>query len=692
MAWSTLYKVYEWDSGKHLGDAQTVAKAKRLAQAASKEAVVLFRDANPSEDWDHLWAYSRDEDNPFEPTPEQALKQLASQGKKYLKRLPVAQLEVLVKLANRLYTNQGSSPLTDIQYDELRDRLKKLYPASSALAEVGAHPEGGSLGKTKLPYYMGSLDKVGLDKFTKPGPYLVSAKMDGISLLYVNTGGTHRLYTRGDGYVGQDVTPLIKTLKLPPLPLECAVRMEAIMDVPTFQRLYSKTFRNPRNMMAGMLNRKTGAHAVLQNATVLAFEMLHPRVKPSMQFAKLQQLGFQVPRHQLLKTLDRASLLKLLIDWKRDSKYEMDGLVVTSDYKYPVNTGGYPSYSFAFKDNSAGDGTVSATVLSIEWNISRHGQVKPTALLKPVQLNGVTISRATAFNAKFVKDNSLGKGAVVTLQRSGDVIPDIVKVIKPGQVNWPAMEYEWDRTKVNIVTTTKKHPDIHTEQLTFALQELGVENIGRANAAKLVNAGITNYAKLLKTKKSELVKLLGQALGNRLQAEVETALSNASLLTLMVSSGAFGMGFGHRKLKLALDAYPKLIEMQPSTISELEPPHGLSRTSMKLIATGIKEFNKLMKKLGKHVELDLVHRKPKAISAKLAGVSVVFTGFRDAELEQQIVSNGGTIASSVKKGVTYLVMKRLDSGSSKAQAARTLGVKTLERHAFEQWLQKQLNK
>ena len=139
---------------------------------------------------------------------------------------------------------------------------------------------------------------------------------------------------------------------------------------------------------------------------------------------------------------------------------------------HPVNKKGNPDYAFAFKKNIDPKHT---TVKQVIWTISKHGYLKPRVELEPVQIGGTTIQYATAFNAKYVKDNNIGPGTVVAIVRSGDVIPYIVNIVKSTEAEMPkGIDYEWNDTNVDIIVEGDTQEQ-KIKQITHFFQKLGTK-------------------------------------------------------------------------------------------------------------------------------------------------------------------------------------------------------------------------
>ena len=637
---------------------------------------ITFRKLANAKEIKFAWAYSDDTDYIIQKSPKALLKLV--QKPSYIRLISPGMLEWLIQQAKDAYYNTAAPLMDDAIYDRLEDRLKKLYPKSPVL-RTGSAPQEQVTGKVTLPYYMGSLDKIksGVENWGYPGPYLITEKLDGVSVLYTNEKGICKLYTRGNGIVGQDVSHLCQPLGLPGIPNGWAVRGELIMPEIAFQK-YSAEFKNPRNMMSGLVNSKRAAPALVDSRLV-AFELLNPRRTFSQALKSLKSKGFNVPWHQQVNTLDSGVLTDLLISRKSKSKFALDGLVVYDDNRHETSESGNPPWAFAFKSIAASD-KVIATVTGIEWNTSKHGQLKPVVQFDPVQLSGVSVSRATGHHAKYIQDNSIGIGAKIEITRSGDVIPYILKVVKkakraamPEEYNW-----DWDSTSTNAIVRETNDSQA-AAQLLAQFRNLGIEKIGKGKVANMVASGYTNIDDLANAEDAELVDMLGPKLARTYHDMIWNALVSADHVALMMASGLFPMGIGKRKLTSVLETYPDITTKTPQQLIRLasSPPAQFSAGSFKQVLDIIPEYVAWIEgwELG-----NKPHRtaKTKQKSSKLSGNVYLFTGVRDKDLEAKLVENGATVAGNFSSKVTHLVAKSVHSLSSKAQKARDAGIPILD--------------
>ena len=381
------------------------------------------------------------------------LDEFQSNGIKFLEKCTKNELSKLLLKANDAYHNE--SPLmTDNQYDILKEFIEKTDPSNKVVKKVGAPVP--TKNKVKLPYEMASMDKIKPDtnaltnwmkKFD--GPYLLSCKLDGVSGLYVTEGHEPKLYTRGDGKVGQDISHLIPLLKLPNHQNIC-VRGEFIIPKQIFEEKYAGEFANPRNLVAGIINSKTIDEDKICDVSFIAYELIEPLVESNNQMKMLKKMGHNVVQHKLIIELNNNVLSNILTQWRKECNYEIDGIIVCDDKIYQRKSGN-PDHAFAFK-MIISDQIIEAKVVDVIWSPSKDGYLKPRVQIEPLKLGGITIEFATGHNAKFIQDNKIGIGAMIQISRAGDVIPYINSVIVPAaHAKMPDVAYKWNESGVDII-------------------------------------------------------------------------------------------------------------------------------------------------------------------------------------------------------------------------------------------------
>lgn len=604
----------------------------------------------------------------------------------------------LVALINkaRIAYGRGQPIMTDLEYDRLEDELRAINPDAAILKHSGASVSTKM--KVKLPYPMPSLTKakyqtgaVGPWLQRTPGPYVVSWKMDGVSALKTKSAAAPtRLFTRGrsgDGY-GGDISYLLPHLKLPRSASkkgqELALRGELLMANGTFAKKYAADFANPRNMAAGLTNKKE-IHPAVKDLDFIVYEVMAPRMKLSRGLALAKSLGYHVVPHKVFPTLTEEKLLSLLKKARANGKYEVDGLVVVQDAAHPIARSD-PDWAIAFKSDTEDDAKTT-TVIDIEWNLTRTGQYFPRVVVEPVSLKGVTVRYASAKSAEFVKTNGIGPGAVIRLRRSGDVIPDIraEDVIKKGKPKWPT-NYEWRGANIGPKGGVEGNADVRAMQIEHFFAVLGIERFKAATIAKYVTEGYDSVIKILRMSESQFTAVEGVSKTSRViyQEIQKLKADGAPLHELMYASGVFGRALGSRKFNAIIDAVPNIMDRALDSTEKLvrliDDIPGFDVKQAQMFASGLPRFLKFLNL--SRIPAQKI-KKIKTTSAKLSGQSVLFTGFRNAELETAIQAAGGKIASSVKSA-TILLAKDVGGSSSKLAAARAAGIKIMTEQQFRQ--------
>ena len=417
---------------------------------------------------------------------------------------------------------------------------------------------------------------------------------------------------------------------------------------------------------------------------------------PSRQIARLKELGFETVAGRSYDTLDAAELSETLKRRLAKSKYAIDGLVIKQDKRYKLETSGNPSYAVAFKQN-AEDAEVEATVVRVEWNPSRTGQIKPTIIVKPVQVGGAIVARATGHNAKFIKDNKIAQGAIIGLVRSGEVIPYVTRVIQPAaQWQEPDFPYTWDTTRTNVLLLKGADDTVKVKQLVHLFNGLGIEGLKEATIKKLIDSGLTDEFQILQAPVSKL-KAIGEANAQKLHKNIQQALSKKfTRAELAAYSGKFDAGLGLLKFRALEKAYPAWypnFRFDPATAEEKAANvSGFSKASAAKIAKGIQDFGKwLLAMENAGIQLNL---KPAAQdeqeatpTGELSGTSFLFTGIRDREGMEKAKQLGAQEAGSIKDA-TVLVAKDAEGNSAKLQAARKKGIRVITIKQFRDLIDK----
>jgi len=348
------------------------------------------------------------------------------------------EIENILDEANEAYYNTGQIIMEDNDFDYIKDFLMEKFPNTNYIKKIGCDVKKN---KTNLPFHLGSMNKIKTEKTINnwtnkyKGEYCIMDKLDGCSALYEYKNNNYNLYTRGNGSQGSKINNILKYLSLPEISGidHFVVRGEIIIKNSLFDKKYSKEYSNPRNFVSGILNTHNVSKKIVNDFDFIAYEILHPLMNISEQLIILKNLKFKVVPSLLIEnspTLSMFNYLKETLESrKKKSLYLIDGIIIRHNSIYALPINGNPKYAFAFKMDSE-EQFGETIVENINWNPSKYGYLKPQLVVKPIIIGGVTIKHLTGKNAKFIKDNKIGIGTELKIKRSGDVIPDIVEIIK----------------------------------------------------------------------------------------------------------------------------------------------------------------------------------------------------------------------------------------------------------------------
>jgi len=630
----------------------------------------------------------------------------------------VEKVEDLVNLlqeAKIKYYN-GEPIMTDNEYDILENYMKEKYPENPFLKQIGAPLS--TKNKVKLPYFMGSMDKIKPDtnalntwktKFQGP-QYILSCKLDGVSGLYTTETATPKLYTRGDGIYGQDVSHLIPYLNLPKTP-NLVLRGEFIISKALFVAKYKEKFANPRNMVAGLINQKSTNNKnkeILKDLTFIAYELIKPETKPSDQFKILKtqtNANLNIVQHTIIErsSLSNELLSQTLVNWRETSPYEIDGIIVTNDANYKYPTEGNPEHSFAFK-MVLSEQIAEAKVLNVIWTPSKDGYLKPRVQIEPINLGGVQIEYATGFNAKFIQDNKIGVGALIELVRSGDVIPHIRSIITPAiQPKMPpetTTPYKWSPNHVDIILEDiQSNEDVKEKNITGFFKGIQVDGLSSGNISRIIqHTNFNNIPKILNMTPADFLKIDGfkEKTATKLYEGIKTKIQEVTLLTIMSASNIFGRGFSDKKLELILNEYPDvLLSPDPlqTKIQKVESIKGMAIKTAEAFVNQIPAFLEFLQETNLTHKLTQTTNKnqttnqdqnqdQKNTEHPLYNKTIVMTGFRDQDLQEELKKLGVKQTTSVSKNTFILLVKDKQDETSKVLDAKKLNIPIMTKEEF----------
>lgn len=626
------------------------------------------------------------------------IQQFKSEGIKLLAKLNQKQLERFLITTNDAYYN-NQPLLTDNEFDIIRDYILDKYPKSTVASKIGAPIKKA---KVTLPYYMPSMDKIKPDTgilgtWTRKynGPYVLSCKLDGVSGMYSTIGGVPKLYTRGDGTIGQDISHLIPVFKLPMIK-DIVVRGEFIIPKQVFDEKYKDIFANSRNLASGIINSKT-IDSKTRDLHFVVYEVIVPDLKPSDQMKFIKKWGFELVQHMNAYTITNEMLSTTLVNWRTTYEYEIDGVIVSDDKIYN-RTQQNPEHAFAFK-MVLSEQMAEAKVVDVIWNASKDGYLKPRVRIEPVKIGGVTIEYTTGFNANYIETNRIGIGAVIQLIRSGDVIPYIKSITVPAEIaKMPSVPYHWTETHIDIILDDVNTDDtVQEKNITAFFTGIEVDGLSSGNVKRIMNAGYNTVPKIISMKKSDFLKIDGfkDKMVDKLYDGIRTRLKDATLVDTMASSNIFGRGIGRRKIMPVMEAYPDILTMRLSNddkIILLKQLNGFGDESAKGFVLYIDAFIAFLTECGLTDKLQRTTQSPTLLTNEmntttshiLNGKHVVMTKVRDEAIIDLLKRVGGVLDDNINKNTFVLITRSHDDISVKTQKAAKLGIPIMTPDEFRE--------
>lgn len=620
-----------------------------------------------------------------------------------LDTLSKAEIVKILKAADDAFFHTQNVLLTDDIYDTVKEYLRKKDPKNPYLKNIGAQIE---FNKEKLPFYMGSLDKIKDDekailkwKKTYTGDYVVSQKLDGISCLLYYDNGVMKLFSRGDGKEGQNITHILPFLQLDVSAIKnkIAIRGELIISKENW-KLLSGTGANARNVVAGAIHSKTINKEIVSKIDFVAYDILYPRLKLSDSFEKLKEL--HIPLVKYLQINDTSLTLELLSNtlqnWRNTGKYEIDGIVVYHDAEHKIIAGKNPKYAFAFKTILTHE-QAEVIVTDVEWNVSKHRYLKPIVKFNEVNLNGVKIKQATGFNAAYIEKHKIGAGARVIIVRSGDVIPHIIEVLKPAannQAKMPDVSYTWNDTHIDIMLSgSDKNREQDIQVFSHFMKTLSITGVKEGVITKLYDSGYDTLHKIVHISIEDLKLIEGfQDKSSQKIYDALQLLKDVDCHKLMVASNIFGRNLGEKKLKLIIDKYPfitkdkqKALQLSKEDLMQIE---GIAVISAKQFLDNLPKFYTFSQELD--IKCKDKNEVNMQIDAKFKNIfqnmTVVFSGFRDSNLEKMINDIDGKVVTAVSGSTNILIVKDITDVTAKIKKAQDLGIKIMAKNEVDKLL------
>jgi DNA ligase (NAD+) len=654
----------------------------------------------------------------------------------------IRELRTLIEQHNRSYYTQDTPTVSDAEYDTLlrellalEDRYPDLVTPQSPTQRVGAAPLTKFAAVThRLPLL--SLENSANEDETRdfdlrvkktlglaPGQeidYICEPKIDGLAIELVYTNGALTIAsTRGDGQTGEDVTDNVRTIRSLPLQLMAAdipplleVRGEVFLSLEAFQRINrdkeengEPPFANPRNAAAGSLRQLDPRITARRPLSIFCYApgLVEGTVFTSQRNFLDSITAWGLPVNPLVRQtrgIEQAIHRYREMQAQRESlPYEIDGMVIKVD-SYAVQRelgekSRSPRWAVACKFPPRQAETV---VMDILPSVGRTGVITPVAQLRPVEISGVTVSRATLHNWNEIALKDIRIGDSVLVERAGDVIPAVVRVLVEKRTGTeqefppPSHCPECGAELVQIIDEVAIRcmglscpPQIRRSIIHFASRNaMDIEGLGDKCVEQLLSLGLVkSVADLYTLTKDDFMHF--ERMGDKLAGNLLTAIEQSKRQELW--RFIFGLGIRHvgeQTAKALAQAFGSLEQIRKASLEELTSIRDIGETVAQSICTFFKNRNNLavidhMLEIG---VIPTVNRKK--VGGKFTGTSFVFTGSLERFTRDQarllVEDAGGNVMGSVSKKTGYVVAGE-DSGS-KLVKARELGITVLSEEDF----------
>ena len=640
----------------------------------------------------------------------------------------VRELRKLLEYHNYKYYVEDSPEIDDYEYDLFMNELIELetkYPVLVIPSSPSQRVGGKASGKFESVVHkiqMESLqDAFSFDElrdfdnrirdFIDNVFYSVEPKIDGlsVSLEYVN-GELVRGSTRGDGFVGENVTSNLRTIRSIPLHIDNApefleVRGEVYMPHDSFMKLVAsqenkgeKPAKNPRNAAAGALRQKDPKITASRELDIFLFNVQQINGKKienhieSLDYIKslgLKTLPFYKECHSIDEAIDEINRIGSV---RGELPFDIDGAVIKvnnlADRVGIGSTSKYPKWAIAYKYPPEEKETI---LREIEINVGRTGVLTPTAVFDPIMLAGTSVSRAVLHNEYFIADKDIRIGDTILVRKAGDIIPEVVASVKhdDSSVKYSMPEIcpscgakvfrDVDEAALRC-TNTDCPAQLRRNLIHFVSRDaMDIEGLGEAVIDQLADSGLVKTpADIYALEVHQLAELerLGERSANNIISAIEGSKNN-ELYRLIIALGI--RHIGKRAAKLLAERFGSIDAIMNASFNEINSIDGFGEIMSQSVVEYFslpqtKEYISLLGSYGVALSEEIEVK-----STSLSGLTFVITGVlpslsRD-EATEIIEKNGGKVASSVSRNTDYLLAG--ESAGSKLAKAKLLNVKII---------------
>lgn len=651
----------------------------------------------------------------------------------------VLELRQEIEKHNKLYYEQDSPQIDDYDYDMMMKELIKLedeYPSLKTEDSPSVRVGGKVLEKFEQvvhdrqmmslnnAFSMGELRDFDnkMREYTSTPKYVVEFKIDGLSLiLKYRDGVLVTAATRGDGFVGEDVTQNAKTIKSIPLKLkeniDIDVRGEVFIPKDVFYKINEiqieneeKPFANPRNMAAGSLRQLNSSIVAKRKLDIFIFNIENMDLDLNSHYDTLnyvKEMGMKIsPEKKLCNNIDEViAEIEKWTEKRFDLPFEIDGMVIKLDdlliREEIGSTSKAPKWAIAYKFPPE---RVRTKVKDIIVQVGRTGVITPTAILEPVKVSGSVVSRATLNNEDYINEKDIRIGDYVYIQKAGEIIPEVYEVDKNSRTGQEQVfvmphkcpvcdsetirfegEASWKCTNISCPAQIQRRI-IHF----VSKGAMDIDGFGEKLVIQFYEEGLLKDISDIYTLNPDRLKALPR-LGEKSVNNLMVSIENSKKSPLEKFIYALGIKFiGANAGKLLAKKFKNIDEIMNASIDELRSIDEIGdKMAQSLVEffekKGNKELIEKLKNLGVNPQVELSKDSQNKIFDNL---KIVATGtvqkFKRDDIQKLVEENGGKLASSVSKNTNFVIAG--ENAGSKLEKAQSLGVKVLTEEQFEQVL------
>lgn len=633
---------------------------------------------------------------------------------------------------NKAY-REGNPQVSDIEYDHMVETLLENSPEDEFFKKGIVEEATDRMEELPVPMY--SLEKIKtakefrkwLQKMFAAGckEIVATPKFDGISL--VVDEDDKRAWTRGDGVEGQLSTKHFnKMFNGEGEQLESHFMHtwgEAIMKKKTFAHLKDSqadfTYKNARNMVAGLFNSPDGwKNRFMFNVDFVRYGSDLTGNKSEV-LAELNRtfrnvtpfVNFYIEEIMELDDEELNMLLDEELHDRFDAEYKIDGVVIeVNEESVRKELGrlpnGNPAYAIAFKKDEWCD-VYQTKVISIEKGVGKTGVLNPVIIIEPVEMNGATVSRATAYNAAYLIDQHICEGAFIEVTRGGDVIPKHLKTIEYDENAYIDMMdnlvicpscgelLKWNETHVDLVCPNESCRERIISGMVYFFRTMGCEQFEEPTIRRLYDFGYKTIDAILESHVSEFQSLLGKSKGKTVFNQIEKVLAGVPLARYLTAINVFDGKIAEATCQKILDGlngetverlrdtnnYALAAESAVVLKHECELIPGIGDVLALTFVKGLKTY--LSRGKDERIVITYVQSPKVEVPEGVKQMYVCMTGFRDKELEKVLQAQGHVVLNGVTKDCTVLVVADINSTSSKMKTAKQRGLRIVTREDFE---------